>query len=75
MALSLWHYGKIRKGYARHKFGEFLKENGVKHILAGVQHPQTKEKSRGFSLFSIRRKDSSKISMNSLSSKIMINHA
>ncbi len=31
-----------KKGYSRHKFGEFLEENGIKHILARIHHPQTR---------------------------------
>ena len=29
---------------AKHKFREFLKENGIRHILARVNHPQTNGK-------------------------------
>jgi putative transposase len=29
---------------AKHKFKEFLKENGIRHILARVNHPQTNGK-------------------------------
>ena len=31
-----------KKGYSKHKFGEFLEENGIKHILARIHHPQTR---------------------------------
>ena len=41
----------------KHKFGEFLKESGVKHILAGVQHPQTNGKiERFFALFDTKKR-------------------
>ena len=39
---------KDKKGYAKHKFGEFLEENGIKHILARVHHPQTNGKIERF---------------------------
>ena len=32
------------RGKANHKFKEFLKENGVRHILARINHPQTNGK-------------------------------
>ena len=35
---------KDKKGYAKHRFGEFLDENGIMHILARVNHPQTNGK-------------------------------
>ena len=33
---------------AKHKFKEFLKENGVRHILARINHPQTNGKIERF---------------------------
>ena len=39
---------KNKKGFAKHKFGKFLEENGIKHILARVQHPQTNGKIERF---------------------------
>ena len=39
---------KDKKGYAKHKFGEFLEENGIRHILARVHHPQTNGKIERF---------------------------
>ncbi len=33
---------------AKHKFREFLKENGIRHILARVNHPQTNGKIERF---------------------------
>ena len=32
------------KGYAEHKFEQFLDRHGIKHILCGVNHPQTNGK-------------------------------
>jgi len=37
-----------KKGYAKHKFGEFLEENGIEDILARVNHPQTNGKIERF---------------------------
>ena len=39
---------KDKKGNSSHKFPEFLAENGIKHILAGVHHPQTNGKIERF---------------------------
>ena len=39
---------KDKKGYAKHKFGAFLEENGIRHILARVHHPQTNGKIERF---------------------------
>ncbi|HIH70411.1 MAG TPA: transposase family protein [Methermicoccus shengliensis] len=33
---------------AKHKFKEFLVENGVKHIVARINHPQTNGKIEKF---------------------------
>lgn len=34
--------------HAHHSFGEFLKQHDIKHILAGVKHPQTNGKIERF---------------------------
>ncbi len=47
---------KDKKGYANHKFGEFLEENGIKHILARFHHPQTNKIERSFGLVEAKKR-------------------
>jgi len=44
-----------KKGYSKHKFGEFLEENGIKHILAGIHHQQTGTTKTLFTLYLLIR--------------------
>ena len=37
-----------KKGHSKHPFPEFLRQHGIKHILARVQHPQTNGKIERF---------------------------
>ena len=39
---------KDKKDYAKHRFGVFLEENGIKHILERVYHLQTSGKIERF---------------------------
>jgi len=46
---------------AKHKFGEFLEENGIEDIVGRFNHPQTNGKIERFFGLVKRRRDTSKI--------------
>ena len=65
---------KDKKGYAKHKFGAFLEENGIKHILARVHHPRQMERLNGSLDCWKQKRACSTVWMSSYTGTIMISH-